>query len=789
MKFSESWLREWVNPSIDSNELQKRLTMAGLEIEAVSPAAVSTSNVVVGAVLSVEKHPDAEKLSVCRVSDGKEEFQVVCGAANVRPGLKVPFAKIGARLGEDFQIKKAKLRGVESFGMLCSAQELGMADTSDGLLELPQSAPAGTDIRAYLQLDDKQIEVNLTPNRGDCLSIAGLARELSVLTLTDVKPVNVTPISAVIADSLKIQLSAPKACPRYLGRVIRNINPDAETPLWMVEKLRRCGIRSIDPVVDVTNFILLELGQPLHAFDLGKLKGGIVVRMAQVGESLQLLDGKELELADDVLVIADHEKAVAMAGIMGGKQTAVGPRTTEIFLESAFFEPTAIAGRARRFGLVTDAGHRYERGVDYNLPSAAIERATELLLSIVGGQPGPVVVAEGDLPGQCIVELRRERILRMLGIEIQAPEIVDILCRLGLKVVAEDEKGWRFLVPSWRHDISLEIDLIEELARVKGYAAMPVSVPAIAAPLHAKSESSLSLRQLRHRLTSLGYQEVVTYSFVDPELEKVLGEPVDLVKLANPISQDMAVMRTNLWSGLVKTLKHNQNRQVTRLKLFESGLTFINKNNKIDQNIKVGSILWGGVTEEQWGVNARAVDFYDLKGDVESILSLGSQSEQFEFVADQHAALQPGQTARISKGDLTVGWMGALHPSIQQGLDIPGKVYLMELDLMAIQPSKLPVASELSRFPAVRRDLAVVVKRSISAACVIRCLREAAGSNLIDLVLFDVYQGQNIENDKKSLALGLTFQHASRTLADSEINPIIDNCIKALEAKFNAELR
>lgn len=789
MKFSERWLRKWVNPDIDTASLERRLTMAGLEIESSLAAAVALENVVVGHVLSVARHPDAEKLHVCTVSNGKEDFQVVCGASNVRAGMKVPFAMVGARLGAELKIRKAKLRGVESFGMLCSAAELGMAESADGLLELPESAPAGIDIVEFLELDDRLIEVNLTPNRGDCLSIAGLAREVGTLTHSEVKAPVIDVVAPMITDQLKISLLSPAACPRYLGRVIRKINPDVETPVWMSERLRRCGLRSIDPVVDVTNYVLLELGQPMHAFDLARLEGGITVRQAAADEHLTLLDGKEVELTPDVLVIADQNKPIAMAGIMGGKFTAVGPLTKDIFLESAYFNPMAIAGRARHYGLHTDAGHRYERGVDYNLPLQAMERATALLLSIVGGQAGPVVSAEGVLPATVTILLRRERICRILGASIVDDEVETILTSLGLELQAKDAATWTFAIPSWRHDLNLEVDLIEELARVKGYDTLPVTRPLARLPLMASPESAVGLRKLKHRMVSLGYQEVITYSFVDAELETALGEGDRPVKLANPISQDLAVMRTNLWSGLIRALKYNQNRQANRIRLFEAGLTFILKNSIIEQNIKVGSIAWGARDEEQWAASDRAIDFFDMKGDVQALLGLSLQAEMFEFQPAVHKALQPGQTARILLAGNPVGWIGALHPGIQQGLDIPGKVFLSEIDFSAFQSARIPVVTELSRFPSVRRDLALVVGQAISAAEVLSELRTAAGPDLIELTLFDVYQGQNIENGKKSLALGLTFQHASRTLADDEINPIINSCIKALEAKFNAELR
>lgn len=789
MKFSERWLREWVNPAISSDELMKRLTMAGLEIEAVAPAAGEFTDVVVGEVLAADKHPDADKLSVCQVSDGTQKYQVVCGASNVRAGLKVPFARVGAKIGADLTIKKAKLRGVESHGMLCSAEELGMAETADGLLELPTDAPHGVNIRDYLQLDDALIEVNLTPNRGDCLSIAGLAREVGVLARVTVEGPDVQPVAAKISDQLSIKLSAPEGCPKYFGRVVRNINPNAETPLWMQEKLRRCGLRCIDPVVDITNYVLLELGQPMHAFDHSKLAGSIDVRWAHAGEKLVLLDGKEVELQSDTLVIADQEKALAMAGIMGGKASAVGPRTTTVFLESAHFAPLAIAGRARRYSMHTDAAHRYERGVDFNLAKVAIERATRLLLDVVGGEPGPVTSAEAPMVPVAPVVLRRGRIGKLLGATIPDAEVEDILGRLGLTKEEATAEGWHFGVPSWRFDISIEADLIEELARVRGYNTLPVTAPLTRLALQPKAETLLGIRAVRSQLAALGYQEVVTYSFVDAQLESVLGEGTVPVALANPISQDMAVMRTNLWSGLLTTLKHNQNRQINRLRLFESGLTFNNKNNKLEQKVKVGCLLWGAGSAEQWSESSRPVDFFDMKGNIEALLGLSLDADSFQFLADAHQALQPGQTARIKRNGVTVGWLGSLHPSIQQVLDIPGKVYLAELDFEAVRQARIPVVKDLSRFPRVRRDLALVLGQEIAAEQVLAELKQVAGPDLQELTLFDVYQGQNIEKGKKSLALGLTFQHASRTLADADINPIIDSCIKALEAKFNAELR
>jgi phenylalanyl-tRNA synthetase beta chain len=790
MKISERWLREWVNPDITTDELLKRLTMAGLEVEGMESAASPVTGVVVGKVLDVTPHPDADKLRVCKVSDGASEFQVVCGASNVRAGLNVPFAKIGAELGAEFKIKKAKLRGVESNGMLCSATELGMAEESEGLLELPADAPVGADMRTWLQLEDTLVELNLTPNRGDCLSIAGLAREAGVLTRTAVKAPEIAKVADKVADKFPVTLENPAGCPRYLGRVIRNINPEVETPLWMQEKLRRSGLRCIDPVVDVTNYVLIELGQPMHAFDYTKLQGGIVVRNARKGEKLVLLDGKEVELTADTLVIADQKQAVAMAGVMGGKHSAVGPKTTDIFLESAFFAPLAIAGRARSYGMHTDAAHRYERGVDFNLAPLAMERATALLLDIVGGQPGPVVEVTGKLPQVAPITLRRARIEGLLGMQLPDAEVLDILGRLGLQKTAHDAQGWTFAVPSWRFDISIEADLIEELARVHGYGQVPVTVPVTRLGLQPEPEAVTPLRRMRHALAARGYQEVVTYSFVAPELEEVLGAGQGKpVMLANPISQDMSAMRTSLWPGLIKTLVHNQNRQQVRARLFETGLVFNNTNNKLEQKVKVGCLICGDRLPEQWGQPAQPADFFDIKGDAELLLSLGAPSQAFTFRPAEHPALQKGQTAQIYRGEQFIGWVGAVHPKLSQGLDITGKVFLLELDYSALKEAHIPAVAELSRFPAVRRDLAIVIGQEVSADAVQHVLRTAAGPDLQELQLFDLYQGANIQKGKKSLALGLTFQHPSRTLADADINPIIDSCIKALEAKFNAELR
>lgn len=790
MLFSESWLREWVNPAIDSDELMARITMAGLEVDGSQAAAVDFSGVVVGEVLSAQPHPDADKLRVCEVSDGTGTQQVVCGAANVAAGQKIAFARVGAVLGEDFQIRKAKLRGMESRGMVCSAEELGLEESSEGILVLPADAPPGQDVREYLQLDDTLIEVDLTPNRGDCLSIAGLARELGVLTDTPVNRPTMAPVPALIEDSLSVELLNPEDCPRYLGRVIRDVDVNAPSPLWLKEKLRRSDIRAIDPVVDVTNYVLMELGHPMHAFDLDKLSGGIRVRRATEGEGLTLLDGRTVELSPDTLIIADHEKPLAIAGVMGGEDSAVSGQTGHILLESAFFNPLSIAGRARAYGLQTDAAHRYERGVDYALAREAMERATALLLDIVGGKPGPIVEAVDALPTPPPVRLRRNRVATVLGMTLGDDEVTGILTGLGLSLTESDAESWTFAVPSWRFDISIEVDLIEELARIHGYDRLPTTAPPMRMALRAVPEGRVSLRELRRTLRTLGYQEIISYSFVEPDLEARLQERhAEPIRLANPISQELSVMRGGLWSGLLKTLKHNQNRQQLRLRLFESGLVFNHEAGETHQVPRLGGLLWGARLPEQWAEKSESVDFYDARGDVEMLLALGHEVDGYRFEAASHPALHPGQSARIMRENQPCGWVGTLHPRHQKDLDVPGRVVLFELDLAQVTHARIPRVTDLSRYPTVRRDLALLVDRAQETGQLLDCLREEAGDCLTDLVVFDLYMGENIDRNKKSLALGLTFQHPSRTLNDEEINSIIDSCIKALEDKFNAELR
>ncbi|TVT87898.1 phenylalanine--tRNA ligase subunit beta [Pseudomonas sp. RGB] len=791
MKFSEQWLRGWVSPQVDRDELVARLSMAGLEVDSVTPAAGVFSGVVVGEVLSTEQHPDADKLRVCQVSDGAQTFQVVCGAPNVRPGLKIPFAMIGAELPGDFKIKKAKLRGVESNGMLCSQAELQVGEGNDGLMELPADAPVGQDIRVYLELEDASIEVDLTPNRGDCLSLAGLAREVGALYNVPVTRPVVAAVPAVHDEVRPIEVLAPNACPRYLGRVIRNVDLSKPTPLWMVERLRRADVRSIDAAVDITNYVMLELGQPLHAFDLAEINGGIRVRMAEEGEKLVLLDGQEVALRADTLVIADHSRALAIAGVMGGEHSGVSATTRDIFLESAFFDQIAIAGKARSYGLHTDASHRYERGVDWKLAREAMERATGLLLEITGGEAGPITetVSEQHLPSVAPITLRAKSVEQMLGLVIEPAQIEQLLSALGLSIAASAEGQWHVEVPSHRFDISLEVDLIEELARLYGYNRLPVRYPQARLAPQPKAEARAHLPELRRLLVARGYQEAVTYSFIDPKQFELFNPGVEPLLLANPISNDMAAMRSSLWPGLVKALSHNLNRQQDRVRMFESGLRFVGQLDGLKQEPMLAGVVCGSRLPEGWAQGRDAVDFFDVKADVEAVLGFAGALDDFTFVPGSHPALHPGQTARIEREGRLVGYVGAIHPELSKTLDLDRPVFVFELVLAEVASGKMPKFSELSRFPEVRRDLALIADREVAATAVLDVIRENAGEWLTDLRLFDVYQGKGIDPHRKSLAVGLTWQHPSRTLNDDEVNTTTQNILTSLEQRLNATLR
>ena len=793
MKFSESWLREWVNPAIETTELVAQLTMAGLEVDAVEPVAPPFSGVVVGEIIAVEPHPNADKLRVCQVAGGPDgEVQVVCGAPNARAGLKIPFATVGAQLPNDMKIRKAKLRDVESFGMLCGEDELGLGDNGEGLFELPAGAPVGADLRGYLGLNDQLIEVDLTPNRGDCLSLRGLARETGVLNSHPVTSPDLTPVPSSIEDVLPVELQAPASCPRYAGRVIRGINIKAESPLWLQEKLRRSGLRSIDPVVDVTNYVMLELGQPMHAFDLSTLQGGIVVRMAEQGEKLKLLDGSEATLNSDTLLIADREKPLAIAGIMGGEDSSVNSETVDIFLESAYFDPIAIAGRPRNYGLHTDSSHRFERGVDPQLQAAAIERATALLVDIVGGQPGPVVseASPAHLPATPEVVLTSAKLKQQLALDLEAGVVREMLERLGLDVIAENDQGWTCVVPSWRFDIAIEMDLIEEVARIYGYNRLPTTTISAHLPIAGGDEKNISLSLLRQQLTAKGYREAISYCFVDPEVQKHLSPGQESVVLANPIASDMSVMRTTLWSGLLPAVRRNLNRQQSRVRIFETGLRFVPDGGQLQQQPMIAGAITGARQPERWSNSQENVDFFDIKADVDALLQQAGSYGEYRYVVEKnHPALHPGQAARIEREGRLVGYVGRIHPRVQKGLDLSQPVYVFELLSAEVLAGQLPAFGGISKFPEVRRDLALIVDQDVSAEALSMAVRQNAGSYLIDLKIFDVYQGKGIENNRKSVGMGLTFRDSSRTLTEEEINGAVEDVVNAMKEQFSASLR
>ena len=765
--------------------------MAGLEVDSVESAAAGLDGLVVGEVLSVAAHPDADKLQVCRVAVGQgEPLQIVCGASNVQAGGKYPLAMIGARLPGDFKIRKSKLRGVESSGMLCSARELGLGDDHQGLMELPDEAAAGESLHDLLGLDDTLIEIDLTPNRGDCLGIEGIAREVGALTRSPVTTPGIKDAAESIPDCFAVEVRAPEACPRYLGRVIRGIDPHALTPLWMQERLRRSGLRSIDPLVDVTNYVMLELGQPMHAFDLAQIAGGVCVRYADEGETLTLLDERTLSLDSETLVIADHEKPLAIAGVMGGIHSGVQDNTTDLFLECAWFSPEVIAGRARKYAMQTDSAHRFERGVDYTLQQRAIQRASSLLLEITGGKAGPVteIVSPQHLPQPAPIALRQERIQRVLGILPDPAEVTDILERLGMDVTPAGA-DWQVMPPSFRFDIALEADLIEEIGRVYGYERLPSRPLSGVLEMQSAPEVGVTIERITEVLVDAGYQEAITYSFVEPDFQAELNPGMKPIPLENPISSEMAEMRTSLWPGLLKAVLYNLNRQATRLRLFEHGLRFYFEGNEIKQDYVIGGVLAGDRYPEHWEEKASPVDFYDLRQDVETILSLSGASSHYRFVRGEHPALHPGQTAVIKRNEDAIGWLGKIHPAVAQRHDLDSDTFLFELAYEAIKQGELVCFQEISRYPSIRRDLAIVVDWSVQAGELRSAVERVAGDLLKEMVIFDVYQGKGIETGRKSIALGLILQDSSRTLTDEDVEVVVTRVTDDLRGRFGATLR
>ncbi|HEY9097996.1 MAG TPA: phenylalanine--tRNA ligase subunit beta [Thiobacillus sp.] len=780
MQFPESWLRNLVNPALNTAQLSHVLTMAGLEVEATTPAAPPFTNVVVAEILSADKHPDADRLRVCQVDVGEASpVTIVCGAPNAAAGLKVPCARPGAAL-PGFEITVATVRGVESFGMLCSTKELGLEGAADGLMVLPDDAPVGEDFRAWLNLDDTLITLKLTPNRADCLSMQGLAREVGAITGAEVRLPHIQEVEIRIQDTVPVLVQASEACPLYLSRVVRGLNAQATTPRWMVERLERSGIRPLLAPVDITNYVLLELGQPMHAFALSRIQGGIEVRMARAGEQLQLLNGQTAELAPDMLVIADANGPLALAGIMGGLASSVERFTVDVLLEAAFFAPAAIAGRARRLGLSTDSSHRFERGVDFGATRQAMERATELLLLICGGQAGPVNETVATLPVRTPINLRMSRLKRVAGVELDASQVTRDLVALGAYV---EQQGDSLMVtpPSFRFDLAIEEDLIEEAVRLFGYDNIPAQPPAAPSRMLPQDETTLADDTLRQMLVGLDYQEVITYSFVDPSWEAALDAKAKPMPLANPIASQLSVMRTTLWGGLIETLRHNLNRQHERVRIFELGRVYASL---AAQPMKLGGLAYGDVHPEQWGVQGRRVDFFDLKGDLERLLG-----HALDARASTHPALHPGQSAELWADGRSIGWLGAMHPRLVQAFDLPAVPMLFELDAQVLTKRALPRHAGLSRFPHVRRDLAFVLGLETPAGELLSALREHAPPHVSSIDIFDEYRGKGVPENQKSLAIRVVIQDTERTLTDREVENTIQKLVETALRQCNASLR
>ncbi len=791
MKFAQSWLNEWVDLKISTDDLAHRLTMAGHEVDGVELEGDGLDAVVVAEVLSVTKHPDADRLNVCSVSTGSgDPIDVVCGAPNVVAGMKSPLAVPGVRLPNGLKLRKSKIRGVVSNGMLCSGAELGLGDDADGIIALAADAPVGTSIKQYLDLPDAIFDLDLTPNRGDCFSVLGIARDVAALTGEALGGPDMTAVAATIEDVYPVECPLPEACPRFVGRVIRDIDLAARSPAWMTERLRKSGIRSIHVVVDVTNYVMLELGQPLHAYDLGQLQGTIRPRYAEAGERVTLLDEREISLNPDTVVISDNSGVIGMAGLMGGLSTAVTEQTKDVFLEAAFWPPEIMAGRARSYAMHTDASLRFERGVDPAGQERAIERATQLLLAIAGGEAGPSVDVKNDehLPSRPAVTLTKVRLSQVLGAAIPAATVTDILTGLGLELELTNE-GWTVIPPSFRFDIEIEDDLVEEVARIYGYDRIPEATAIVEMPLGPVSETIVDLEQVADTLVARDYQEVITYSFIDADSNKVVtGEESELI-LSNPISSEMSVMRGSLLPGMLAAAAMNVSRQQERVRFFETGKTYHGTPTAPDEVVRAAFLALGSRTEEQWATRSQPVDFYDIKGDLEALISMTGASAEFEFVRCEHAALQPGQAANIERDGVVVGCIGKLHPRVAKALDLKKDVFVVEVDVDRMFAARVPVAKSISKFPAIRRDIAVVVDDEISVAQLVRAVESAVPNLMREVRIFDVYRGQGIEAGRKSVALGLILQETSRTLTDEDADTAMNAAVLKLEQKYAAVLR
>jgi phenylalanyl-tRNA synthetase beta chain len=796
VKVTYSWLEEYT-PLAAPEELAKQLTMAGLEVESVTPVAPPFSGVVVGEVLESGPHPDAEKLSACQVTtDGSNRLQIICGAKNVRAGLKVAVAMVGAHLPNGMTINRAKLRGLESNGMLCSARELGLGDEHDGIMELPDLAELNQDLREALDLDDVMLEVNATPNRGDCMSVFGIARDYAAAQERRYLTVRVDSVAARGAAAFPVTLEAPAACPIFASRVIRGVKAGAASPAWLRERLRRVGINSISPIVDVTNYVMMDLGQPMHAYDLARVDEGIRVRLAKPGERLTLLDDKEYVLDPDILVIADARGAIGLAGVMGGRVTAISDSTSDVLLESAHFVPDAVAGRARRLGLFTDAAQRFERGVDPSLPPVAIERATALLVGIVGGEPGPVQVTRAVAGGAAVTEgwvsLRRTRLAKLLGVSVPDDEVLAVLAAVSDRVETTSE-GWRVHRPPHRFDLRIEEDLIEEVARLRGFDSIPES-HAIAPQIAGEAtESRVANDRLLWAMADSGYREAITYSFVDPALQQQLFPGTPSLRLANPISADLSEMRVSLWIGLVQACRENLRRQQTRVRLFEIGKKFQLRGQSpggdLEEIETLAGIATGARWPEQWGSPREAVDFYDVKADVQGLLALTGDVSSVRFEADTLSCLRPGRTARIYRGLKAVGWLGELHPQVVKAINLPSSAFLFELEIDSAFYSKSLEFNNISKFPSVRRDLAIVVDESVPLAVLQENVTVSASGLLSELRVFDIYRGPGIESGRKSIALGLILQDSSRTLTDVDADAVVTAVIARLRDELSATIR
>jgi len=791
LKFSEKWLREWVNPALDTDALAHRLTMIGHEVDAVEVQGNGLDGVVVGDVLDVKKHPNADKLSVCKVSTGEgDPVEVVCGAPNVFAGMKSPFAPPGTKLPNGVKLRKAKIRGVESNGMLCSAIELGLGDDAEGIIELPADATTGQALSEYLDLPDNTFDLDLTPNRGDCFSVLGIAREVAAMTATPLKDASVDAVKGTIRDEYPVELAFPEGCPRFAGRVIRDIDVGAKSPVWMTERLRRSGLRAIHPVVDVTNYVMLELGQPLHAYDLRLLQGPIRPRLAKSGEKVTLLDEREIVINTNTLVITDDSGPIGLAGIMGGLSTAVSENTTDVFFEAAFWPPEFMAGRARQYALHTDASLRFERGVDPAGQARAIERATALLLEIAGGKAGPLsdhVVAE-HLPKNVPLLLRKSRLKKVLGTEIEGGRVSEILTNLGL-ATTDHAEGWSVAIPSYRFDIDVEDALVEEVARIFGYDEIPEVTAIAETPLAMATETRIDLDLVANTLVARDYQEVITYSFVGQEINTRITGTASKLVLSNPISSEMSVMRSSVWPGLLATASSNVARQQERVRIFEIGKTFHGTLKAPREVMRVAGLAYGDTAPEQWASRGQSVDFFDIKSDVVSLLEMAGPTSKFNFIAAEHPALQPGQMANILRDNDVIGVIGKLHPDIAKTFDLDKGVLVFELDTERAFATTVPVALDVSRFPMIRRDIAVVVDDKVVAADLVAAVESAAPDLIQNVRIFDVYRGPGIEAGLKSVALGLILQETSRTLTDDDADAAMSAAVRKLQQEFAAVLR